>query len=90
MADIKLTVPDWLDESFSSKDEIDILLQRLTWASSLVREKAAVAIAHLLNVSSERELIFKRLLSWLNSWNIETIVAIGLLPIIKAFHINDK
>ena len=90
MADIKLTSPDWLNESFSSKDEIDILLQRLTWASSLVREKAAVAIAHLLNVSSERELIFKRLLSWLNSWNIETIVAIGLLPIIKAFHINDN
>jgi hypothetical protein len=88
MADISLPSPEWLN-----KDEVvdlDILIQRLLWPSPLVRERAASGIARLLCLSEKRTDIFKNLLSWIQRQKMETAVAIGLLPIIKAFSIAEN
>jgi len=85
MADLNLESPDWVDNNFKEIDGIDMLFQRLIWPSPLVRERAATAIGNLVATSSKKEEIYKRLLAWIKSWKIESIIAIGLLSIIKAF-----
>lgn len=87
MADLDLQSPDWTKGDFQEVDELDLLFQRLVWPSQLVRERAATAIGNLLANSSENEEIYTRLLGWISSWKIESIIAIGLLPIIKAFQV---
>ena len=87
MADSNLLFPDWAKEDFPSVDETDLLFQRLVWPSPLVRDRAATAIGNLLANSPERVKVYKRLLHWINNWKTESIIAIGLLPIIKAFQI---
>ncbi|MEC4684229.1 MAG: hypothetical protein VST71_00645 [Nitrospirota bacterium] len=52
-----------------------------------MRERSATAIGILLANSSKKEEIYNRLLKWIKSWKIESIIAIGLLPIIKSFHV---
>ncbi len=90
MANLNLPNPDWAKNDFYPADEIDLLFQRLVWPSSLVRERAATAIGNLLANSSEKEEIYKRLLRWVNNWKVESIIAIGLLPINKAFQVCKK
>lgn len=90
MANLNLPNPDWAKNDFCPADEIDLLFQRLVWPSSLVRERAATAIGNLLANSSEKEGIYKRLLRWVNNWKVESIIAIGLLPINKAFQVCKK
>jgi len=90
MANLNLPNPDWAKNDFCPKDEVDLLFQRLIWPSSLVRERAATAIGNLLSNSSEKEEIYKRLLMWVNNWKVESIIAIGLLPINKAFQVCKK
>jgi len=87
MADLNLHFPDWAQGKFQEVNELDLLFQRLVWPSPLVRERAATAIGNLLVNSSKKEGIYKRLLEWISNWKIESIIAIGLLPIIKAFQI---
>jgi len=90
MADLNLPVPEWAKDT-SEIDCIDILLQRLLWPSPLVRERAASGIAELLNAAENKEDIYNKLLSWISNQKMESAVAIGLLPIIKAFYgTNDK
>jgi len=87
MADLNLRPPDWTKASFQEVDELDLLFQRLVWPSPLVRERAATAIGYLLANSPKKDEIYKRLLYWISNWKIESIIAIGLLPIIKAFQV---
>ncbi|MBC8461414.1 MAG: hypothetical protein H8D67_25855 [Deltaproteobacteria bacterium] len=65
------------------------MIQRLIWPSPLVRERAASGIARLLNFSSKREQILERLLNWIKKQNLESIVPIGLLPLLKAAEKKD-
>lgn len=85
MANLNLVDPDWARDDFQNVDEIDLLLQRLVWPSPLVRERSATAIGNLIMMSSQRQVIYERLLLWIKSRRIESIVAIWLLPILKAF-----
>jgi len=88
MADINLPSPEWLCKDKVA--DIDILIQRLLWPSPLVRERAASGIARLLCLGEKRTDIFIKLLSWIQRQKMETAVAIGLLPIIKAFSIAEN
>ena len=89
MADIDLPIPIWFKEK-NIICEIDVLIQRLLWPSPLVRERAACGIARLLCSSENKKSILTCLLSWTKVQKMETIIAIGLLPIIKAFYIADN
>lgn len=90
MADLNLQYPIWAKEDFQEVDELDLLFQRLVWPSPLVRERAATATGKLLAYSAQKEEIYKRLLKWINNWRIESIIAIGLLAVIKAFQLCKK
>lgn len=85
MADSLLPTSEWLSGG-DEITELDILLQRLLWPGPLVRERAATAVAELLYSSEQKENVFKKLLSWIQQQKMETEVAIGLLPLIKAFY----
>jgi hypothetical protein len=85
MADLKLPIPNWVKSSSKEVDEIDILFHRLLWPSPLVKERAATGIAYLLVNSPKKKDIYKRLLSWTNSQRMESVLAVALLPIIRAF-----
>lgn len=87
MANLELPLAKWVDHT--EIDEFDILLQRLTWPSPLVRERAATAIAELLNDGINKNQNFERLLEWIKYQKLESIVAIGLLPILKALERNN-
>ena len=87
MAELLLPEAKWL--SSRVVDQFDILVQRLTWPSPLVRESAACAIADLLNYDNEKEKLFERYLEWLKESKVESIIAVALLPIIKALEKND-
>jgi Cdc6-like AAA superfamily ATPase len=82
MANLKLPATKWVDHP--EIDEFDILLQRLTWPSPFVRERAATAIAGLLNEGINISRNCERLLEWIKNQKLESIVAVGLLPILKA------
>lgn len=82
MGDIDLPTCKWI--GLPNIDNVDILLSRLIWPSPLVRERAATGIAELLQVASNRENILDRLVRWINKQKLESIVAIGLLPLLKA------
>ena len=86
-ADLTLPIPDWAKENYQKIDELDLLFQRLVWPSPLVRERAANAIGELLVNSSKNHEIYSRLLQWIEGWKVETIITIGLLPIVRAFQI---
>lgn len=82
MADIEFPTVEWT--RYPDVDEFDILLSRLKWPSPFVRERTATEIARLLCDTSIREAIFTKLTDWIQQQTLETLVAIGLLPIIKA------
>jgi hypothetical protein len=82
MADIEFPAVEWAQ--YPDVDEFDILLSRLKWPSPLVRERAATEIARLLCDTSIREPVFTKLIEWIQQQTLETLVAIGILPIIKA------
>lgn len=88
MADMKPPLPDWF-KSQLGVSVLDILFQRLLWASPLVRERTATALAKLLISGPRGEEVFKELLSWIQKQRLETTIAIGLLPIIKALYMVD-
>lgn len=92
MADIQLQPPIWNNEPYINLivDEIDVLIQRLLWPSTLIRERAANSLAWLFCYSSKREEIFNRFLLQLRMQTMESIVAIFLLPIFRAFQIQEN
>jgi len=82
MADIEFPPVQWVQ--YPDVDEYDILLSRLKWPSPLVRERAATEIARLLCDASVQETIFTKLTGWIQQQTLESLVAIGLLPLIKS------
>ena len=86
MANLNLPSPEWLQLP-REIDGLDILIQRLLWPSPLIRERAATGIANLFCTSKGRESTFRKLLLWIQQQKMESAIAIGLLPIIKAFYI---
>lgn len=86
--DTNILLPDW-SESPTEIDTLDILIQRLIWPSPLVRERAATALAHLLSSSTIKENVLQKLLSWIHEQKLESVVAIGLLPVIKTLSIAE-
>lgn len=59
---------------------LKLLLCRLGWPSGVVRERACVELAHLLSHEDAREWIEERLLGWIASQALESLVCIGILP----------
>lgn len=86
MADLQLPNPEWL--ALTEVDDVDILLQRLVWPSPLVRERSAVAIAALIRGGPLKQRVLARLLDWIGKQELESVIAIGLLPILKAAERN--
>ena len=87
MANLQLPESKWV--SVPCIDRFDILLQRLSWPSPLVRERAASAIAELLNYGEERQRYFDRFLGFLRDQKLESLIAVALLPVIKALEKGD-
>jgi hypothetical protein len=88
MGNLKLTNSAWTE--LPTIDILDILLQRLLWPSALVRERAASSFASLLTSNTCRELVFERLIGWISRQQLESIIATGLLPILKAGEKKDE
>lgn len=86
MADLTLPLPSWLKEE-KEITVLDILFQRLIWPSPLVRERTATGLANLLFSSENKKEVFNQLLLWIEQQKMETTVAMGLLPIIKAYYV---
>ena len=61
---------------------IDLLLDRLRWPATLVRERAASTIGEML-VAGNRS-VCDALLTWINQQQLESLAAIGLLPFLYA------
>ena len=62
---------------------IDLLLSRLTWPSPMVRERTATAVADLL-AGPDSSVVQSSLLKWIRKQTLESVVALGLLPICRA------
>ena len=82
MANLELPVCEWITSK--KVDDIDLLLQRLLWPSPIVRERAAKGLAILIKDKENRGSALKRLLDWLKVQKLESVVALGLLPLLKA------
>ncbi len=89
MADLSLPIPIWFKEE-TDASVLDILLQRLVWPSPTVRERTATGLARLLSKSDNKKNIYGELLRWISRQKMETTVAIGLLPIVKAFSVAES
>jgi len=89
MADLELPKSLWMTEN-SNIDIVDILFQRLLWPSPLARERVATGIARTLIYAQDKEQILERLLNWIKNQKLESTIAIGLLPILKAAESKNK
>lgn len=81
-ANLELPKAEWIEQTQTTS--LDVLFQRLVESSPLVRERAATAIADLLVNSKLRSEVFEKLLSWISTQDLETLVAVGLLPLLRA------
>ena len=82
MADLELPTPSWVN--MSPPDHWDILFIRLVWPSPLIRERAAVAISDLLLDQNTSKIASKKMTAWVAAQKLESLVVIGLLPILRA------
>lgn len=64
--------------------QLDLLLQRLNWASVLAKERACSSIAELLTNDQYAELVYRRLLKWLSKQSLESVSIYGLLTFLRA------
>ncbi|MCE5265184.1 MAG: hypothetical protein LLG97_16830 [Deltaproteobacteria bacterium] len=55
----------------------------------MVRERAAYAVAELLNCGEDRQRLFDRYLAFLKDQKLESLIAVALLPVIKALERKD-
>lgn len=69
---------------FSTEHSLLLLLTQLSWPSGLVRERACVQIAKLLLDPEHSEATLHQLLLWMNAQRLESVTALGLLPLLRA------
>ncbi|CCH01965.1 hypothetical protein FAES_3962 [Fibrella aestuarina BUZ 2] len=81
MADLELPTSTWIDAP--ERDEIDLLLARQLWVSTITRERVASSLAMLIRETLPTLTVYERWLSWLSAQTLETVIANGLLPILK-------
>jgi hypothetical protein len=62
----------------------DMLLQRLSWPSGLVRERACAALSDLILDPDQRDATEAALREWLRQQQLESPAAVGLLPFVRA------
>ncbi|MCP4366232.1 MAG: hypothetical protein GY800_13180 [Planctomycetes bacterium] len=86
MVDLTLPCPKWL--TTKTPDHSEILLSRLVWPSPFVREVAAREISELLLNSQLGKTASEKLINWLSSQKLESLVVVGLLPIVRAARKN--
>ena len=65
---------------------IDLLVDRLRWPASLVRERVATQIARL--IAEGRQDVSDALLAWIGRQELESRVATGILPFLKALELT--
>lgn len=80
MADLALPAAKWVNAA--ECDSLDILIQRLSWPSPLVRERAATALAKL--IKEDNACVVGRLLDLIEKEPLESKRAVQLLPIARA------
>jgi nucleoside-triphosphatase THEP1 len=81
-ANLELPKTPWVGQT--QVTVLDVLFSRLVEASPLVRERAATAIADLIARSERRDEVFEQLIAWLAMQELETLIATGLLPLLRA------
>jgi len=88
MANLILPDPSW--HNVAEVNILDLLLQRLEWPSSYVRERAATALADLLQDATLRMEVLSAITRWIASQSLESKIVLGILPVIKALHNDDE
>ena len=66
---------------------IDLLVDRLRWPASLVRERAAAQIALL--IAEGRQDVSDALLAWVGSQELESRASVGILPFLRAKELTN-
>ena len=66
---------------------IDLLVDRLRWPASLVRERAAAQIALL--IAEGRQDVSDALLAWLGRQELESRASVGILPFLRAKELTN-
>ena len=81
MANLKLPTVDWFTRTKSS---LDTLIARLFWISNVVRERAAIALADLLQDGSTYQSTLSKMLQTIATEQLESRVVTLLLPMLRA------
>ncbi len=81
MASLKLPSVDWFTVT---RSPLDTLIARLFWISNVVRERAANALANLLQDDSTYRLTLSKMLETLATEELESRVIVLLLPLLRA------
>ena len=85
------SAPMWLPDSQLLQSSFHFaLFERLIWPSPLVRERACIGIARLLRDPQEQDATLDYLLRWLEAQTLESVVALGLMALIRADHDATK
>jgi len=63
---------------------LDLLLQRLTWPSGLVRERACVSLGSLIADAEVGGEVASAVLAWMTSQKLESVAVFGLLAFFQA------
>jgi NACHT domain len=86
-ANLKFPPVDWLVPTFQA-DLWDVLFSRLTWPNPVVRERAARAIAQLLQTKESQNSTLERIIGQLKKVVLESETPLFLLPIIRTVRID--
>jgi hypothetical protein len=64
-------------------DGLELLLQRLTWPSGLVRERACVSLGSLMADTEFAAEIINEVLAWIGKQNLESVAVLGMLALFQ-------
>lgn len=81
MGNLELPAVDWFAVA---RSPLDTLIARLFWISNVVRERAAIALANLLERDSTFALTLSKLTDALATEQLESRVIVLLLPMLRA------
>ena len=86
---LRFPTPSWIpakQEGPAEGCDLDLLLQRLTWPSGLVRERACAGIATLLRHARVGAAVAARLTAWASSQEADSVQALAILICCHAGH----